>query len=169
MKKVFLMLLIGLFVSFVYGQTKTEVKSTDLKKEISDNVAKDFTSYKIEKSFKSDAGGVITYEVMISNAKEKKTLVYDKDGKFVKKIEPLKKNDIKKDVMKKDDAKKENMKKEDVKKDAVKKDETKKDAAKFYYTCTMHPDVHADKPGKCPKCGMDLVKKEVENKKAELK
>ena len=27
------------------------------------------------------------------------------------------------------------------------------------YTCTMHPEVHSDKPGKCPKCGMELVKK----------
>jgi multidrug efflux pump subunit AcrA (membrane-fusion protein) len=24
------------------------------------------------------------------------------------------------------------------------------------YTCLMHREVHADKPGKCPKCGMDL-------------
>jgi hypothetical protein len=30
-----------------------------------------------------------------------------------------------------------------------------------YYTCTMHPDVKLDKPGKCPICGMDLVKKSV--------
>ena len=27
------------------------------------------------------------------------------------------------------------------------------------YTCSMHPEVVSDKPGKCPKCGMDLVKK----------
>ena len=27
------------------------------------------------------------------------------------------------------------------------------------YTCTMHPEVNSDKPGKCPKCGMVLVKK----------
>lgn len=27
------------------------------------------------------------------------------------------------------------------------------------YTCPMHPEVKSDKPGKCPKCGMDLVKK----------
>jgi len=27
-----------------------------------------------------------------------------------------------------------------------------------YYTCTMHPNVKLDKPGKCPQCGMDLVK-----------
>lgn len=26
-----------------------------------------------------------------------------------------------------------------------------------YWTCTMHPSVHAAKPGKCPICGMDLV------------
>jgi multidrug efflux pump subunit AcrA (membrane-fusion protein) len=30
---------------------------------------------------------------------------------------------------------------------------------KTVYTCPMHPEVTADKPGKCPKCGMDLVKK----------
>ena len=29
-----------------------------------------------------------------------------------------------------------------------------------YYTCPMHPEIHENKPGKCPKCGgMDLVKK----------
>ncbi len=27
-----------------------------------------------------------------------------------------------------------------------------------YYTCTMHPQVKEDKPGKCPICGMPLVK-----------
>jgi len=25
------------------------------------------------------------------------------------------------------------------------------------YTCPHHPEVVSDKPGKCPKCGMDLV------------
>jgi len=28
------------------------------------------------------------------------------------------------------------------------------------YTCSMHPEVSSNEPGKCPKCGMDLVKKE---------
>ncbi|MDZ4837698.1 MAG: efflux RND transporter periplasmic adaptor subunit [Candidatus Melainabacteria bacterium] len=32
------------------------------------------------------------------------------------------------------------------------------------YTCTMHPEVISDKPGKCPKCGMPLVPKEVGGK-----
>jgi hypothetical protein len=29
------------------------------------------------------------------------------------------------------------------------------------YTCPMHPEVVKNKPGKCPKCGMQLVKKEM--------
>jgi hypothetical protein len=29
---------------------------------------------------------------------------------------------------------------------------------KVQYTCSMHPEVISDKPGKCPKCGMALVK-----------
>lgn len=28
------------------------------------------------------------------------------------------------------------------------------------YTCPMHPEVTSDKPGNCPKCGMELVPKE---------
>ncbi|MDB5258548.1 MAG: hypothetical protein JWM14_3243 [Chitinophagaceae bacterium] len=35
------------------------------------------------------------------------------------------------------------------------------------YTCPMHPEVISDKPGSCPKCGMDLVKKETIKKEAQ--
>ncbi len=35
----------------------------------------------------------------------------------------------------------------------------KQAASKVAYTCPMHPDVTSDKPGKCPKCGMDFQKK----------
>ena len=27
------------------------------------------------------------------------------------------------------------------------------------YTCPMHPEVVSDRPGRCPKCGMNLVRK----------
>lgn len=30
----------------------------------------------------------------------------------------------------------------------------------FYYTCPMHPEIKKDKPGLCPICEMNLVKKE---------
>lgn len=38
---------------------------------------------------------------------------------------------------------------------AMKQDENKKEV----YVCPMHPDVKSDKPGKCPKCGMNLEPK----------
>jgi len=31
--------------------------------------------------------------------------------------------------------------------------------AAIIYTCSMHPEVRSDKPGKCPKCGMTLIVK----------
>ncbi len=30
--------------------------------------------------------------------------------------------------------------------------------AQVKYTCEMHPEVVSNKPGKCPKCGMELTK-----------
>ena len=33
------------------------------------------------------------------------------------------------------------------------------------YTCVMHPEIHANKPGKCPKCGMDLIKEKAKSVK----
>ena len=38
-----------------------------------------------------------------------------------------------------------------------KSNQTTKPSDVDYYTCTMHPSVHAEAPGKCPICGMDLV------------
>lgn len=34
------------------------------------------------------------------------------------------------------------------------------------YTCPMHPEIHADKPGNCPKCGMKLVVEKAQSSKA---
>ena len=35
------------------------------------------------------------------------------------------------------------------------------------YTCTMHPEVVRNKPGKCPKCGMALVPMKMKTTKTE--
>ena len=39
------------------------------------------------------------------------------------------------------------------------KKKTTKKMASMMYKCPMHPEVTSNKPGKCSKCGMDLVKK----------
>jgi len=38
------------------------------------------------------------------------------------------------------------------------KKETKPQVQSVTYTCPMHPEIHATKPGNCPKCGMKLIK-----------
>jgi hypothetical protein len=37
------------------------------------------------------------------------------------------------------------------------------------YTCPMHSDIKSDKPGKCPKCKMDLVEVKKDGKKSLMK
>lgn len=39
-------------------------------------------------------------------------------------------------------------------------DHNQHEAAQKSYTCPMHPEVVSDKPGQCPKCGMNLVLQE---------
>ena len=48
------------------------------------------------------------------------------------------------------------------KKDSIKQSKTDTKAPVqngIIYTCSMHSDVTSDKPGKCPKCGMNLIEK----------
>ena|SRR5688572_1568168 len=48
-------------------------------------------------------------------------------------------------------------------------EKAKTDTAKHeVYTCSMHPDVTSDKPGKCPKCDMALNLSKKEQMKMEV-
>ena len=40
-----------------------------------------------------------------------------------------------------------------------KKAKSGNEAAMKTYTCSMHPEINLDKPGKCPKCGMELIER----------
>lgn len=48
------------------------------------------------------------------------------------------------------------------------KKETSKQAQPTTYTCPMHPEIHATRPGNCPKCGMTLVKEKTTELKETL-
>lgn len=54
--------------------------------------------------------------------------------------------------------------------DTTGKTSTKEHAGEHIYSCPMHPEVNANKPGKCSKCGMDLVHtdKATDNKKYKI-
>ncbi len=41
----------------------------------------------------------------------------------------------------------------------IKETKTEKGGFAKTHTCPMHPEVISDKPGKCPKCGMELIEK----------
>lgn len=87
MKKSFLMFALVLFALAVNAQ-RTPVKVSDLNKAIIDNVAKDYSGYTITGATKVLANNVTTYDVVIAKGSMKETLVYDKDGKFIKKEAP---------------------------------------------------------------------------------
>ena len=66
---------------------KTPVKPADLPKPITDNIAKDYVGYSIKEANSVKLNDTMTYEVVLSKGTESFTLVYDKDGNFLKKMD----------------------------------------------------------------------------------
>ncbi len=66
--------------------TKTVIKVADLQKAITDNIAKDYAGFTIKEAKSITTNNVVTYDVVIVKGTTTETLVYDKDGKFVKKM-----------------------------------------------------------------------------------
>lgn len=69
--------------------SKVSVKTSELQKSVTDNVAKDFPGFTIKEAFSVTKGTDVTYEVIIVKGTTSETLVYDKEGKFVKKLAPM--------------------------------------------------------------------------------
>jgi hypothetical protein len=97
MKKVLLGLVLIMAVLVVNAQaTKTNVTQekplrtavlvADLQKTITDNIAKDYVGYTIKEATNVTANDTVTYEVVIVKGTTTETLVYDKNGIFIKKI-----------------------------------------------------------------------------------
>ena len=85
MKKLFLVAVFGLAVLFVNAQTRTEIKVADLNKAITENIAKEHAGFVVKNAYKLETNGVATFEVKVEKGTEIEMLVYDKDGKFIKK------------------------------------------------------------------------------------
>ena len=66
--------------------THTIVKVADLQKPITDNIAKDYAGFTIKDASSVTANNAVTYHVVVVKGTDTETLVYDKDGMFVKKL-----------------------------------------------------------------------------------
>jgi hypothetical protein len=97
MKRIFFVLVLMMSVVVISAQTTkttaTTTKSThavvkvaDLQKPITDNVAKDYEGFTIKDASSITANNVVTYHVVVVKGSDTETLVYDKDGMFVKKL-----------------------------------------------------------------------------------
>jgi hypothetical protein len=62
----------------------TPIKVSELQKAITDNIAKDYAGFTIREATRVTKKDVVTYNVVIGKGTDLQTLVYDKDGKFVK-------------------------------------------------------------------------------------
>lgn len=67
---------------------REDIKATDLPKAANDNIAQDYSGFTVKKATKVTLNNVVTYEVVVNKGTTNTTLVYDKDGKFVKKLAP---------------------------------------------------------------------------------
>jgi hypothetical protein len=97
MKKVLFVLVLMMAVVAVNAQTgktavtnakpvHTAIKVADLQKNITDNIAKDYAGFTIKQATSISGKNGVTYDVVISKGSTTETLVYDKDGVFVKKL-----------------------------------------------------------------------------------
>ena len=85
MKRVLVILIFGVLSTIILAQTKTELQASELQKPILEYISKNFKGYSIDKVFKVDAKGVITYDICVNKDKSHEKLFFDKDGKFLRK------------------------------------------------------------------------------------
>jgi Protein of unknown function (DUF2874). len=97
MKKVLIVIVLFMAVLAVNAQAtkttdtkekgiRTPVMVADLQKPITDNIAKDYVGYTIKEATSVTKNNIVTYHVVIVKDATTTTLVYDKDGVFVKKL-----------------------------------------------------------------------------------
>jgi hypothetical protein len=89
MKKLVFILTLIMAVMVVNAQvTRVAVKTGDLPKGITDNVAKNYMGFNIKDATRVTENNIVTYDVVLTKGTDMETLVYDKDGKFLRKALP---------------------------------------------------------------------------------
>lgn len=64
--------------------TRVPVKMADLPKAITDNITKDHAGFMIKDATKVTENNIVTYDVVINKGNMSHTLIYNKDGKFLR-------------------------------------------------------------------------------------
>jgi hypothetical protein len=85
MKKLLFVLFMTMAAVAVNAQ-HTPVKAGDLPKAISEYLAKDYSGFTIQNAVKMVENNVVSYEVTAVKGTTHETLLFDKDGKFEKKV-----------------------------------------------------------------------------------
>jgi hypothetical protein len=86
MKKLaFIMVL--MMVAFIVNaqEQRTPIKVTDLQKSITNNISKDYPGFIIKEANRVVNKGTVCYEVMIDKGTTTETLLYNDEGKFMRK------------------------------------------------------------------------------------
>ena len=89
MKKVLLLPVAFILISGAFAQKMTEVKTRDLPKPIEKYINENMPGVTIFKAVKVEDKGTLTYNVAIDVHGRKHILVFDKDGKFLKRGDDL--------------------------------------------------------------------------------
>ena len=85
--------------ALVVNAQRTPVNVADLQKAITDNITKDYVGFTVKDATQVVENNVVTFEVVITKGTTQGTLLYDKDGKFLKKVTE-KAGTVKKEVVK---------------------------------------------------------------------
>jgi hypothetical protein len=96
MKKI-LFFLVFVMMFFSVNAQRTPIKVVDLQKSISDNISINYVGFVIKGASKVVDDKVTNYEVIITKGTTRETLLYDNDGKFLKKM-AIKRGSIEKKV-----------------------------------------------------------------------
>ena len=67
--------------------TPISIKISDIPKAITDNIAKSYAGYAIKEAFTITQEGMKDYKIIINKGTINETLLYDANGKFIKKME----------------------------------------------------------------------------------